>query len=194
MIVWEELYEMWLTLYIHLNEKLCSNTDDIKHFLPRRRKGRRGLEAGMGSEECRGKSSTGEKLTGWSRGTAVAPLLATLVQIPRSPFQAGGWDGWGHWSDLCLQKNLVLFDVCRQAVLCSHWPSTWQPSLVSGFHVIVFCSLCASSSNIAIMTSNIITTILIVRMINGSSSPRASSNRQLLSFPCHVDQIPANSQ
>ena len=59
----------------------------------------------LGSDECRGKSSTGEELTDWSRGTAVAPLLATLVQIPRSPFQAGGWDGWGHWSDLCFQKK-----------------------------------------------------------------------------------------
>ena len=95
---------------------------------------------------------------------------------------------------LLVGKNLVLFDVCRQAVLCSHWPSIWQPSLVSGFHVIIFCSHCASSSNIVIMISNIITTILIVRMKNGSTSPRASSNRQLLSFPCHVDQIPANSQ
>ena len=102
--------------------------------------------------------------------------------------------GWMRTLFFWSEKNLVLFDVCRQAVLCSHWPSVWQPSLVRGFHVIIFCSHCAASSNIVIMTSNIITTILIISMKNGSTSPRASSNRQLLSFPCHVDQIPANSQ
>ena len=52
-IVWEEVDDMWLTLYIHLNEQYCSNLDEIKHLLPRRRRGRRGPEAGMGSEECR---------------------------------------------------------------------------------------------------------------------------------------------
>ena len=51
-IVWEEIDEMWLALYVHLNEGLCSNIEDIKHLLPRRRRGRRGPEAGMGSIEC----------------------------------------------------------------------------------------------------------------------------------------------
>ena len=52
LIKWEEIDEDWLTLYIHLNEKLCSDLTEIEHLLPRRRRGRRGPEAGMGSEEC----------------------------------------------------------------------------------------------------------------------------------------------
>ena len=52
-IVWEELDEKWLSLYIHLNRDLCSDINKISHLLPRRRRGRRGPEAGMGSEECR---------------------------------------------------------------------------------------------------------------------------------------------
>jgi len=51
LIVWEEVDDMWLTLYIHLNRTLCSNIKEIEHLLPRRRKGRRGPEAGLGSEE-----------------------------------------------------------------------------------------------------------------------------------------------
>ena len=49
---WEDVDYMWLSLYIHLNRQLCSNLEEIKHLLPKRRKGRRGREAGMGSEEC----------------------------------------------------------------------------------------------------------------------------------------------
>ena len=52
-IIWEETDVMWLALYVHLNETLCSNLNEIKHLLPKRRRGRRGPEAGMGSEECR---------------------------------------------------------------------------------------------------------------------------------------------
>ena len=39
-------------MYIHLNKELCSNHDEIQNLLPKRRIGRRGREAGMGSEEC----------------------------------------------------------------------------------------------------------------------------------------------
>ena len=52
-IVWEEVDDMWLSLYVHLNEKMCSNIDQIKYMLPKRRRGRRGPEAGMGSDECK---------------------------------------------------------------------------------------------------------------------------------------------
>ena len=53
LIIWEDIDEMWLTLYIHLNREICTNIDEIEHLLPKRRRGRRGPEAGMGSEECR---------------------------------------------------------------------------------------------------------------------------------------------
>ena len=53
LIEWEEIDQKWLTLYIHLNEKLCSNLEEIKYLLPWRREGRRGPEAGHGSEECK---------------------------------------------------------------------------------------------------------------------------------------------
>ena len=51
-ISWEEIDITWLTLYIHLNRDLCSVIHEIDQYLPKRRKGRRGQEAGMGSEEC----------------------------------------------------------------------------------------------------------------------------------------------
>ena len=51
-IDWEEIDVTWLTLYIHLNRELCSDLREIERFLPKRRKGRKGKEAGMGSKEC----------------------------------------------------------------------------------------------------------------------------------------------
>ena len=52
-MVWEEIDETWLTLYIRLNRDLCSNLQEIEKYLPVRQKGRRGKEAGMNSEECK---------------------------------------------------------------------------------------------------------------------------------------------
>jgi len=51
-IKWKDVDRKWLALYIHLNRDKCSSLKGIERFLPRRRKGRRGKEAGMGSEEC----------------------------------------------------------------------------------------------------------------------------------------------
>ena len=51
-IEWEEIEYEWLALYIHLNKEICSNHEEIEHLLPKRRRGRKGREAGMGSEEC----------------------------------------------------------------------------------------------------------------------------------------------
>ena len=51
-IKWREIDEEWLALYIHLNRGLCSDLSEIEHLLPKRRRGRRGQEAGMGSAEC----------------------------------------------------------------------------------------------------------------------------------------------
>ena len=52
-MIWEELDEIWLSLYIRLNRDLCSNLGEIEHLLPVRQKGRRGKEAGINSEECK---------------------------------------------------------------------------------------------------------------------------------------------
>ena len=51
-ITWEEIDVTWLTLYIHLDRELCTDMREIERFLPKRRKGRKGKEAGMGSKEC----------------------------------------------------------------------------------------------------------------------------------------------
>ena len=50
---WENLDEDWIKLYIHLNRENCTNIGEIEHLLPVRRKGRRGIEAGMSSLEAR---------------------------------------------------------------------------------------------------------------------------------------------
>ena len=59
LLEWEEIEYEWLALYIHLNKELCSNHDEIKHLLPKRRGGRRGREAGMGSVEWTLRTATG---------------------------------------------------------------------------------------------------------------------------------------
>ena len=51
-ISWEEIDEKWLSLYVRLNRELCYNYEEIENLLPIRRRGRRGKEAGMGSQEC----------------------------------------------------------------------------------------------------------------------------------------------
>ena len=65
MIIWEEIDELWLTLYIHLNRDLSSDLSEIEHLLPKRRKGRRGPEAGMGSEECRQRELVDNESSNW---------------------------------------------------------------------------------------------------------------------------------
>ena len=49
-IKWENIDVDWLLLYIHLNRHYSSDISEIQHFLPRKRKGRRGIEAGLKSE------------------------------------------------------------------------------------------------------------------------------------------------
>ena len=49
---WTNIGDKWVRLYSHLNGCLTDNTKDIEHLLPTRRKGGKGVEAGMGSKEC----------------------------------------------------------------------------------------------------------------------------------------------
>ena len=53
-IKWENIDSRWLRLYIHLNRSLSSDISDVEHLLPSKRKGKRGKEPGMSSEECMG--------------------------------------------------------------------------------------------------------------------------------------------
>ena len=49
---WQNVDDQWLRLYIHLNREMSSDISEVAHLLPYRRKGRKGVEAGMGSREC----------------------------------------------------------------------------------------------------------------------------------------------
>ena len=49
---WKNVDDKWVRLYIHLNRELTDDIKEIEHLLPTRRKGRKGVEAGMGSKEC----------------------------------------------------------------------------------------------------------------------------------------------
>ena len=51
-IVWEDIDEKWLSLYVRLNKDLCPDFQEIANLCPIRRRGKRGKEAGMGSMEC----------------------------------------------------------------------------------------------------------------------------------------------
>ena len=51
-IRWENIDYEWLCLYIHLNRHLTSDLERIEHLLPKRRRGKRGVEPGMKSKEC----------------------------------------------------------------------------------------------------------------------------------------------
>ena len=53
-MVWSNLDEYWISLYIHLNRGLCTDKKHIEKLLPCRRKGRRGKEAGGEGEEDKG--------------------------------------------------------------------------------------------------------------------------------------------
>ena len=64
-IIWTEIDYEWLALYVHLNANLCSNLDEIEKYLPRRRRGRRGREAGLGSEECRKRYLVDDEHSNW---------------------------------------------------------------------------------------------------------------------------------
>jgi len=50
---WENVHEDWIKVYINLNREKCEDIKEIEHLLPVRRKGRRGVEAGMGSIEAK---------------------------------------------------------------------------------------------------------------------------------------------
>ena len=54
-IIWKNIDKEWLGLYIHLNRENVSDLDGMEKFLPYRRPGRKGTEAGLGSIECREK-------------------------------------------------------------------------------------------------------------------------------------------
>ena len=49
---WQNIDYDWIRLYLHLNESLINNVDRIKHLLPSKKKGRKGVESGMHSREC----------------------------------------------------------------------------------------------------------------------------------------------
>ena len=97
LIEWEEIEYEWLALYIHLNKELCSNHDEIKHLLPKRRGGRRGREAGMGSAECRERYLLDSEDSNWEwpsveigpreikklMGSALEVAVIFLVPIPQ---------------------------------------------------------------------------------------------------------------
>ena len=51
-ITWQNIDHTWLRLYIHLNEHLI-DVSEVKHLLPYKKKGRRGIESGMSSLECK---------------------------------------------------------------------------------------------------------------------------------------------
>ena len=51
-MLWEEIDEQWLSLYVRLNRERCHEYSEIEHLCPVRRRGRRGREAGMGPLEC----------------------------------------------------------------------------------------------------------------------------------------------
>ena len=64
---WENIDEDWVKLYIHLNRGLASDISEIEHLLPYRRKGRRGVEAGMGSMEAKEREIRGnQKESNWT--------------------------------------------------------------------------------------------------------------------------------
>ena len=51
-IEWKNIDVDWLRLYIHQNRSMSSDLSSIIHLLPQKRKGRRGVESGMHSQEC----------------------------------------------------------------------------------------------------------------------------------------------
>ena len=51
-ITWMNVDVDWLRLYIHLNRSLASDISSVEELHPRKRKGRRGVESGMHSQEC----------------------------------------------------------------------------------------------------------------------------------------------
>ena len=51
-ITWMNVDVDWLRMYIHQNRSLASDISSIEALLPTKRKGRRGVESGMHSQEC----------------------------------------------------------------------------------------------------------------------------------------------
>ena len=52
-VEWQNVDTDWLRLYVHLNRGLSSDVSNVSHLLPKKKKGRRGKESGMGSLECK---------------------------------------------------------------------------------------------------------------------------------------------
>ena len=59
---WENLNDEWIRLYIHLNRHLCTDINHIEKLLPKKRKGRRGVEAGLGSREAKERKIRGAQV------------------------------------------------------------------------------------------------------------------------------------
>ena len=81
---WENLDEDWLKLYIHLNRDIARDIKDIEHLLPARRKGRRGVEAGMGSTEAKEREIRGnskESNWTWPNNKAIKGEVKKLAAI-----------------------------------------------------------------------------------------------------------------
>ena len=51
-IVWQNVDDTWLRLYVHLNRERI-DVSEVLHLLPWKKKGRRGRESGMSSLECK---------------------------------------------------------------------------------------------------------------------------------------------
>ena len=51
-IVWQNLDDTWLRLYVHLNREKI-DVSKVSHLLPSKKKGRRGKESGMSALECK---------------------------------------------------------------------------------------------------------------------------------------------
>ena len=52
-ITWQNIDHTWLRMYVHLNEHLSSDISTVRHLLPYKKKGRKGKESGMSSDECK---------------------------------------------------------------------------------------------------------------------------------------------
>ena len=53
LIKWRNINHTWLRLYVHLNKNLSSGVEKIIHLSPYKKRGRKGVESGMSSIECK---------------------------------------------------------------------------------------------------------------------------------------------
>ena len=87
---WQNIDTKWITLYVYLNKHLCSNIEPVKHLLPSRRKGKRGVEPGLGSYECKRRYLTDEYIRDgkivksswvWPKNEPTKAEIRTLMAI-----------------------------------------------------------------------------------------------------------------